>query len=155
MIAFAHDALTRHNGRMTNFTPYSAFFGGALIGLSAVLLMLFNGRQAGVSGILGGALALGSSETLWRLAFIAGLVVAPLLYCGFGGALPFTITHTAPVLIAGGLLVGVGTRMGGGCTSGHGVCGLARLSRRSMIATLTFMASAVATVFVVRHVLGS
>jgi uncharacterized protein len=139
---------------MTNFTPYSALFGGALIGLSAVLLVRFNGRQAGISGIVGGALARRSGETLWRLAFIAGLVAAPLLYHGFGGHLPFTITPAAPALVIGGLLVGVGTRLGGGCTSGHGVCGLARRSPRSLIATLTFTASAVATVFVVQHVLG-
>jgi uncharacterized protein len=139
---------------MTNFTPYSALFGGALIGLSAVLLRLFNGRIAGISGIVGGALARRSGETLWRLAFLAGLIAAPLLYRSFGGAMPFAITHAAPLLIVGGLLVGIGTRMGGGCTSGHGVCGLAQMSPRALVATLTFLATAIATVFVARHLVG-
>lgn len=139
---------------MTSFTPYSAFLGGTLIGLSAVLLMLFNGRIAGITGIFGGFLALRSGGTFWRLAFIVGLIAAPLLYRGFGGHIPFTVTRAAPLLIAGGLLVGIGTRMGNGCTSGHGVCGLARLSPRSLAATLTFMATGIGTVFVVRHLFG-
>ncbi len=139
---------------MTSFTPLSGLLGGVLIGLSASLLMSFNGRIAGISGILGELLAFRRSEMGWRLAFIAGLVVAPILYRAFSGALPFTITPSMPVLIAGGLLVGIGTRMGSGCTSGHGVCGLARFSKRSLAATLIFMAAGIATVFVARHLIG-
>ncbi len=139
---------------MTSFTPLAGLAGGVLIGLSASLLMLFDGRIAGISGILGELLALRHGEIGWRLAFIAGLVAAPLLYRAFGGALPFTITPAGPLLITGGLLVGIGTRMGSGCTSGHGVCGLARLSKRSLAATLTFMTAGIATVFVARHLAG-
>ncbi len=139
---------------MTSFTPLSGLLGGVLIGLSASLLMSFNGCIAGISGILGEFLAFRRSEMGWRLAFIAGLVVAPILYRAFSGALPFTITPSMPVLIAGGLLVGIGTRMGSGCTSGHGVCGLARFSKRSLAATLIFMAAGIATVFVARHLIG-
>jgi len=139
---------------MTHFTPFASLFGGLMIGLSAALLMAFDGRIAGISGILGEVIALRRGEIGWRLAFIAGLVAAPLVFRAFGGALPLTITPAVPVLIGGGLLVGIGTRMGGGCTSGHGVCGLARLSKRSLVATLTFMAAGVATVFVARHLIG-
>ncbi len=140
---------------MTSFTPLSGLLGGVLIGLSASLLMSFNGRIAGISGILGELLAFRRGAIGWRLAFIAGLVVAaPLLYRAFSGALPFTITPSVPVLVAGVLLVGVGTRMGSGCTSGHGVCGLARFSKRSLAATLIFMAAGIATVFVARHLSG-
>ncbi len=147
-------ALPGHNGRMTSFTPFSSLLGGVLIGLSASLLMFSDGRIAGISGILGEFLGLPRGEIGWRLAFLAGLIVAPLLYHALGGALPFTITHSAFLLICAGLLVGIGTCMGAGCTSGHGVCGLARLSKRSLVATPTFMATGVATVFVARHVLG-
>jgi uncharacterized protein len=139
---------------MTHFTPFASLFGGLLIGLSAALLMAFDGRIAGISGILGELLALRRGEIGWRLAFIAGLVAAPLVYRAFGGALPFTITPAVPALVGGGLLVGIGTRMGSGCTSGHGVCGLARLSKRSLVATLTFMAAGIVTVFVARHLVG-
>lgn len=139
---------------MTHFTPFASLLGGLMIGLSAALLMAFDGRIAGISGILGEVLALRRGEIGWRLAFMAGLVAAPLVYRALGGALPFTITPAVPVLIGGGLLVGIGTRMGSGCTSGHGVCGLARLSKRSLIATLTFMATGIATVFVARHLVG-
>ena len=140
---------------MTEFTPLSALIGGALIGLSAMLLMLFTGRIAGISGIFGGLLAAGAHDRGWRLAFLAGLIAAPFL-----GAL----AHYPPaaplmpgswiVVAAAGLLVGFGARMGGGCTSGHGVCGIARLSPRSLVATAVFMACGLATVFVSRHVLG-
>ena len=139
---------------MTSFMPLSGLLGGVLIGLSATLLMAFNGRIAGISGILGEMLTLRHGEIGWRLAFIAGLVAAPLLYRVFGGTLPFTITHAAPMLIGGGLLVGIGTRMGSGCTSGHGVCGIARLSKRSLVATAVFMVAGIATVFVMRHLAG-
>ena len=139
----------------TTFTPLSAFVGGVLIGLSAVLLMLANGRVAGISGILGGLFAPQAGETGWRIAFIVGLLAGPLLYAAAtGGAPPVAVTPSAALLIAGGLLVGFGTVLGGGCTSGHGVCGLARLSPRSLVATGVFLVVAIATVFVTRHVIG-
>lgn len=140
---------------MTSFTPAAALAGGALIGLAAAVLMLVNGRVAGISGILGGLLNPADRDPRWRIAFLVGLVVAPWLYPLIGGALPDTRPVAGiPVLIAAGVLVGVGTRLGGGCTSGHGVCGVARLSARSAMATATFMAAAIVTVFVVRHVIG-
>ena len=140
---------------MANFTPLSAAIGGALIGLSAVLLMLLTGRIAGVSGIFGGLLNPGSSDKGWRIAFIAGLILAPLLAGWIGHGMP---TPQLPaswiVIIAAGLLVGFGARLGGGCTSGHGICGVARLSPRSIAATAIFILTAIATVAVTRHVLG-
>lgn len=141
---------------MDSFTPVSALVGGALIGVSAALLLLLNGRIAGISGIVGGLLQPTSGEVAWRVAFLAGLVVAPLAYAGAGGALP-PVTLDAPlgVLALAGVLVGFGTRLGAGCTSGHGVCGIGRGSRRSLAATGVFMATAVATVFVTRHLLGT
>ena len=134
-----------------HFTPWTSLAGGALIGLAAGLLVLFNGRIAGISGILGGLLPWPKGDTTWRLAFLAGLVAAPLAYAL---AMPLPEVQTdagTAALIAAGLLVGVGTRYGAGCTSGHGVCGLSRLSPRSLAATLVFMAAGFATVFVVRH----
>ena len=136
-----------------SFTPWSALAGGALIGLAATVLIVANGRIAGVSGIVEGLLRPAWPDAQWRLAFLAGLVVAPLLYTVVA-ALPEIIVRAGyPTLVVAGLLVGVGTRYGGGCTSGHGVCGLSRLSPRSLVATLAFMAAGFATVFVVRHVL--
>lgn len=140
-----------------NFTPISAFIGGALIGLAAVLLLLLNGRIAGVSGIAGRLLkpkALLPGDALWRVLFLAGLAIGAGLY---GLLAPVTIQVQAswPALVVGGLLVGFGTQLGNGCTSGHGVCGIARLSPRSMVATGVFVASAVVTVYVTRHVAGS
>jgi uncharacterized protein len=138
---------------MAPFDPVSALVGGALIGLAAVLLMLLNGRIAGVSGILGSALAR-ERDSGWRVAFLAGLVAAPLIMGAFGDPLPAPrMPGSWAVVIAGGLLVGFGTRLGGGCTSGHGVCGMARLSPRSIAATLVFMATAMAVVAVTRHVI--
>lgn len=131
-----------------------AFFGGVLIGLSVVLLLLANGRIAGVSGVLGGLLAPGNRDAGWRLAFVAGLVAAPPLLVAAGGEPPVAVTHSAALLVAGGLLVGFGARLGSGCTSGHGVAGLARLSPRSCAATGTFLAAGAATVFVARHLIG-
>lgn len=140
---------------MENFTPVSALIGGVMIGLAAVMLLLANGRIAGVSGILGGLLTRQPGEIGWRLAFILGLVAGPLLYAALAGGPPtITVTSSTALLIAGGLLVGYGTRLGSGCTSGHGVCGLARLSPRSLVATGLFLAAAIATVFVTRHVIG-
>jgi uncharacterized membrane protein YedE/YeeE len=140
---------------MANFTPISAAIGGALIGLAAVLLMLFTGRIAGVSGIMGGVLSPRSDDRLWRLAFIAGLIAAPLAaaLAGHGVATPQMPGSTVIIVVAG-LLVGFGTRLGNGCTSGHGICGIARLSPRSIAATMVFMVAAMAVVAVTRHVIG-
>jgi len=141
---------------MENFTPYSALAGGALIGASSALLLWLTGRIAGISGILGGLLSPSSGEVAWRVLFLAGLVIGAVLYRAGGGPLvDITITPSTPLLVVGGLLVGFGTALGRGCTSGHGICGLARLSPRSLAATLVFMASAAVTVFVVRHLVGS
>ena len=140
---------------MANFTPLSAAIGGALIGLSAVLLMLLTGRIAGVSGIFGGLLNPGSADKGWRIAFIAGLILAPLLAGWIGHGMPTPqLPANWTVIIAAGLLVGFGARLGGGCTSGHGICGVARLSPRSIAATAIFILTAIATVAVTRHVLG-
>jgi uncharacterized protein len=139
----------------TAFTPWSAAIGGVVIGLAAALLVLGNGRIAGISGIVGGMLRPRAGEFGWRLAFAAGLVVAPLAYALVGTQPPITIDAGYPVLVVAGLLVGLGTRYAGGCTSGHGVCGLSRLSPRSLAATLAFMAAGFATVYLVRHVIGS
>jgi uncharacterized membrane protein YedE/YeeE len=136
-----------------HFTPWSALAGGMLIGLAAAVLLLINGRIAGISGILGGLLGAPRGERNWRLAFLAGLLAAPLLV-GVVAPMPApAIDAGTPVLLAAGLLVGLGTRYGAGCTSGHGVCGLARLSLRSLVATLCFMAAGMATVFVTHHIL--
>lgn len=137
---------------MVPFDPISALVGGALIGLASVLLMLLTGRIAGISGILGGALATGGNDRNWRLAFIAGLIMAPLLSGLAGYPLPLPQMPDSWVLIAvAGLLVGFGSRLGSGCTSGHGVCGLARFSPRSLAATVIFMLTAMAVVAVMRH----
>lgn len=140
---------------MANFTPLSAAIGGALIGLSAVLLMLSTGRIAGISGIFGGLLNVRGGDKGWRIAFIAGLILAPVIagLIGYGMAQPRLSTNWI-VIIAAGLLVGFGTRLGGGCTSGHGICGIGRLSPRSIAATIVFMATAVVTVAITHHVLG-
>jgi uncharacterized membrane protein YedE/YeeE len=141
---------------MHDFTPLSGLLGGALIGLAASALMLLTGRIAGISGIFGGLIAPGANDRNWRLAFIAGLIAAPLI-AAFATAspLPAPTMPASLILIAmAGLLVGFGSRMGGGCTSGHGVCGIARLSARSMVATVVFMAAAIATVAITRHVIG-
>ena len=139
---------------MHDFTPLSGLLGGALIGLAAAMLMLSTGRLAGVSGILGGALVSGADRA-WRAAFIAGLIVAAIAAPLFGAPSPAHLTSANLALYAAaGLLVGFGSRMGNGCTSGHGVCGFARISLRSIAATLVFMAVAVATVAVMRHGFG-
>jgi uncharacterized protein len=134
------------------FTPWSAAIGGVVIGLAVALFVLVNGRIAGISGIVGGMLRPVRGDLAWRLAFIAGLVAAPLAYATAAALPSATIEAGYPVLIAAGLLVGIGTRLGSGCTSGHGVCGLSRLSPRSLVATLSFMAAGFVTVFVLRHV---
>jgi uncharacterized protein len=141
---------------MEHFTPVSAAIGGILIGLSAAILWLGIGRIAGISGIVGSLLTPHAGDIAWRVAFLAGLVLAPDLYGVAGGFLPgVVLPSSSAVVIAGGLLVGFGTRLGGGCTSGHGVCGLARLSPRSLAATVLFMSGGFATVFVIRHLIGA
>jgi len=139
----------------SHFTPISAFTGGILIGVAAAILILFNGRIAGVSGIVGEALRLAVGDTAWRIAFIAGLIAAPLLWKLFIPLPPISIDTGYGVLVLSGLLVGLGTRYGNGCTSGHGVCGISRLSPRSIVATLLFMSAGFVTVFLVRHILQS
>ena len=138
---------------MTSFDPLTALLGGALIGLAAALAVLFNGRVAGISGILGGVLDLDRANMPWRLAFLIGLIGAGAVMLARPEA-TIEITGSTPFLIAGGLLVGFGTRLGSGCTSGHGVCGLARGSKGSLVSTAIYIGVAVATLFVVRHVIG-
>jgi len=134
------------------FTPLSALVGGALIGIAAGLFVLLNGRIAGVSGIVAGLLEPARGDVAWRAAFIAGLVAAAPAYAAFAMLPAPQIGAGYGAVAAAGLLVGIGTRYGSGCTSGHGVCGIARLSPRSLVATAAFMASGFATVYVVRHV---
>ena len=133
----------------THFTPWTSLAGGLLIGLAAAMLVLFNGRIAGISGIVGGLLAARRGDTAWRVAFVLGLFAAPLVMLLYATA-P-RIDAGAGTLVVAGLLVGLGTSYGSGCTSGHGVCGLSRLSPRSLVATFAFMGAGVATVFVARH----
>jgi uncharacterized membrane protein YedE/YeeE len=140
---------------MEHFTPISAAIGGLLIGISATTLWLANGRIAGISGIIGGLWTPRISDVAWRAAFVFGLIAAPVLYQLAGGEAPLiTISVPYSVVIVAGLLVGFGTRLGGGCTSGHGVCGLARVSRRSLVATALFMTTAFVTSFFLRHLIG-
>ena len=140
---------------MANFTPISAAIGGALIGLSAVLLMLLNGRIAGVTGVFAGLIDPTGTDRAWRATFIAGLIIAPLSAALVGFTLPIPQMPTSLIVVAaGGLLVGFGTRLSNGCTSGHGVCGIARLSPRSIAATAIFMAAAIVVVALTRHVFG-
>lgn len=137
-----------------HFTPWSAALGGILLGLGVALLLLANGRIAGISGIAASLLRPWNSDSSWRLAFLAGLILAPILYKAVAGLPPIQADASWPMLVLAGLLVGIGTRYGSGCTSGHGICGLSRLSPRSLAATLTFMAAGFATVYILRHVLG-
>ena len=138
-----------------SFSPASAAIGGVIIGLAVAMLVLVNGRVGGISGIVGGLLRPATGDVAWRLAFAAGLIAAPLFFVATGKAPAVAIEAGYPTLVAAGLIVGVGTRYGAGCTSGHGVCGISRLSPRSIVATLAFMASGFATVFVVRHLPGA
>jgi uncharacterized membrane protein YedE/YeeE len=140
---------------MENFTPVSAFLGGSLVGLAAVMLMATIGRIAGISGIFGGGMMAAKGDRLWRLFFLIGLCGAPAIVILFKQEAPlieFPVTST--VLAVGGLLVGIGSQMGNGCVSGHGICGTARLSVRSIIATATFMITGIVTVYVSRHIMG-
>lgn len=134
-----------------NFTPWMALAGGIVLGLASALFILFNGRVLGISGIVGGLLRPKAGDVLWRLSFLLGMLVAPSLYVAFVGPMQATIDASWAMVIVAGLLVGLGTRYGSGCTSGHGVCGLSRLSPRSLVATLTFMAAGFITVFLLRH----
>ncbi len=140
---------------MTGFTPGPALAGGALIGVSASMLLLLNGRVAGISGIVGGLMRPRSDETSWRATFVAGLLAGGLALLVFRPSSFAAAPVSIPVAVIAGLLVGFGTRIGRGCTSGHGVCGLSRLSGRSLAATITFVATGAMTVFVVRHVMGA
>ncbi len=134
-----------------HFTPGLSLIGGVLIGIASALFALANGRIAGISGILGGLLRPEQGDVRWRIAFLLGLIAAPLLVYLFMPYAEPTIDADTGTLLVAGLLVGIGTRYGGGCTSGHGVCGLSRLSPRSLVATLAFMGAGVAVVFVMRH----
>lgn len=136
------------------YTPWSALAGGLLIGLAAAAFVLLNGRIAGISGIVGGLLRPAWGDAAWRVAFVAGLIGAPFVYLLFAALPKAHIDAGFGTLVVAGLLVGAGSRYGSGCTSGHGICGLSRLSPRSLVATTTFMAAGFATVFAVRHVFG-
>jgi uncharacterized membrane protein YedE/YeeE len=137
-----------------SFTPWRSLLGGALIGVAASMFVLLNGRIAGISGVLGGVLTWKRGDIGWRAAFIGGLVGAPLLFALFATLPAPRIDASIGLVALAGLLVGVGTRYGSGCTSGHGVCGISRGSLRSMVATVTFMAAGFATVYVLRHLIG-
>ena len=139
---------------ITAFTPYASLFGGVLIGLSAVILMAFNGRIAGMTAMLGGLLDPRRPDAPWRLAFLAGAIAAPLFATLLGAEFSFASPTNGVVLAVGGVIVGIGVTYASGCTSGPGVCGLARLSPRSLVATVTFMATTFATVTLIRHGFG-
>lgn len=139
---------------LNHFTPWSALIGGFILGLAALIFILLNGRIVGISGIVGGLLNPIKGDASWRIAFVAGLIMAPLIYGLFATLPAIQVNASYPMQIIAGLLVGVGTRYGSGCTSGHGICGLSRLSPRSMVATVSFMAAGFITVFIVRHVIG-
>lgn len=141
---------------ITPFTPYQSLLGGALIGLSAVFLMAFLGRIMGATGILSGVINPATwHDWSWRAAVLAGMASGPIAYFALTGAMPqIQVTVSQPMMLASGFIVGIGVIFGSGCTSGHGICGMARLSPRSIAATLTFMAATGATVFVVRHLIG-
>lgn len=139
---------------LENFTPISGLIGGLLIGLAAALMLLLNGRISGISGIVGGLLAPRGSDTGWRVAFVAGLLLGALAYAlATGRDALVNVQASVPVLVVAGLLVGFGTQLGSGCTSGHGLCGVARLSKRSVVATAVFFGVAMLTVFFTRHAL--
>lgn len=137
---------------LTEFTPMMSFAGGLLIGLSALLLMLTWGRIAGMTAIIGGILPPLGADWSWKAAFLAGAILAPLALSISGHQVEYSVPVSTTALVVGGLIAGIGVTFGAGCTSGHGICGMARLSRRSMAATATFMAFAILTVFLIRHV---
>jgi uncharacterized membrane protein YedE/YeeE len=139
----------------TAFTPWPATAGGVILGAAAALLVLANGRIAGISGIVGGFLNPRAGDVGWRVAFVAGLLISPLVYAVFAARPAITVDATYPIVILAGAVAGVGVRYGGGCTSGHGVCGISRLSPRSIVATIAFIATGIATVYLLRHLLES
>ncbi|MGS2720048.1 YeeE/YedE family protein [Paraglaciecola aestuariivivens] len=139
---------------MTDFTPFSALIGGLILGSSAIGLLWLNGKVAGISGIVSRALTQFDKAGLWRWMFILGLIIGPIVSSFWHYSLPQQIDVSWPLIIAGGLFVGIGSKLGSGCTSGHGICGIGRLSLRSIAATVTFMSVAVLVVFVVKHLLG-
>jgi uncharacterized membrane protein YedE/YeeE len=136
-----------------NFTPWSSLAGGILLGVASALFVLMNGRILGISGIVGGLLKPGAKDRSWRLSFVLGMLAAPAVWSLFAAPAAVRVDASWLLVVVAGLLVGVGTRYGAGCTSGHGVCGLSRLSPRSLVATLAFMAAGFAIVFIVRHLL--
>lgn len=138
---------------MENFTPLSGLIGGLLLGSAAALLLLLNGRISGISGIVGGLLTPKSPDAGWRVVFVVGLLLGAFGYMLATGSLPVNVQASVPVLVVSGLLVGFGTRFGSGCTSGHGLCGIGRLSNRSLVASAVFFGVAMLTVFIVRHVI--
>lgn len=138
-----------------NFTPWSALAGGALIGVASALFILFNGRIAGITGIIGGLIRPKLHDIGWRLAFIIGLIASPLVWQWYDILPDISIETSNTLMAVAGLIVGVSTRYGSGCTSGHGVCGISRLSPRSIIATLAFMTTGFITVYIMRHVIGA
>jgi uncharacterized membrane protein YedE/YeeE len=140
---------------MTEFTPFQSLFGGALIGFSAVLLMAFHGRIAGMTGILTGVIPPLPADWQWRAAFLAGAIISPVVYLALGGTIAFSVPVSTGLLVIGGVIVGIGINFGNGCPSGHGICGIARLSPRSIVAVITFMITAFITVFIIRHVIGA
>ena len=137
-----------------HFTPWASLLGGALIGLAVLIFILFNGRIAGISGIIGGLIKPSLQDAGWRIAFVMGLLVSPSLWQLFAALPAIEIQANNPLLIVSGLLVGIGTRFGAGCTSGHGICGLSRLSPRSIVATVCFMLAGFVTVYITQHLLG-
>jgi uncharacterized membrane protein YedE/YeeE len=140
---------------MEHFTPFASLIGGMLIGVSASALLLFDGKIAGISGIVAGLLSPAKTDTLWRIVFVAGLLTGGFLLRLFSPqTFTIAITRSWGALVVAGLLVGFGTRLGNGCTSGHGVCGLSRFSQRSLIATITFIATGAVTVYIINHILG-
>lgn len=138
-----------------SFTPWSALTGGVLIGIAASMFILLNGRIAGISGIVGGLLKPQQGDSLWRILFVAGMLLAPVGWLFFAQLPAIQIDAGYPLLIIAGLIVGISTRYGAGCTSGHGVCGISRLSPRSVIATLAFMGTGFITVYIMRHLIGA
>ncbi len=138
---------------MENFTPWTSLLGGILIGISASIMILMNGRIAGISGIVGSISSAHRADIPWRITFIAGLVISPFIYLLFGDIPVINLQASHMQIVAAGLLVGLGSRLGSGCTSGHGVCGIARLSIRSMVATIVFIAAGMLTVYLMRHLL--
>ncbi len=138
---------------MENFTPWSSLAGGVLIGLAASMMILMNGRIAGISGIVGSISSAHRADIPWRVTFIAGLVFSPFLYGMLGNAPQFNLDASNLQIVIAGLLVGLGSRFGSGCTSGHGVCGIARLSLRSIVATVVFISAGVVTAYVTHHLI--